>query len=223
MEKEGLTEAKRRILDLLKRRGRTTAAELADTLGLTDVAVRQHLQSLETLELVCSERQPAEGRGRPSLVWSLSRLASQLFPDRHSELTVGLIEAMRRAVGDRALERVIQTRAREQIDRYRSLLPGGRASLKSRIQALAELRTEEGYMAEVVVERPGRYLLVEHHCPICEAARCCTGLCSAELEVFQQALGSDVRIERTTHILAGDDRCTYRVRKDSSDQLFSGE
>jgi hypothetical protein len=39
----------------------------------------------------------------------------------------------------------------------------------------------------------------------------CTGLCGKELEVFQEVLGEDVRIERTEHIVAGARRCAYRV------------
>ena len=54
-------------------------------------------------------------------------------------------------------------------------------------------------------------LLVEHHCPIAEAARACTGLCQSELELFQRVLGDDVVVERTQHLMAGDMRCAYRV------------
>ncbi len=213
MEEKRLSEAKRRVVDLLKTQGAMTTAELSDKLGLTDVAVRQHLQSLEASQLVTQQTLPAKGRGRPSLCWSLTEDAAALFPDRHGELTVGLIDALRNAFGQEGLEKVIRTRAERQIDEYRNALPSASSSLKSRVAALARQRTAEGYMAEVVVERPGSYLLVEHHCPICEAATCCTGLCGAELEVFQRALGDDVCVERTSHLLSGDDRCVYRITK----------
>jgi len=52
---------------------------------------------------------------------------------------------------------------------------------------------------------------VENHCPICAAARLCTGLCREELNLFRKVLGRDVRIERISHILAGANRCAYRV------------
>ena len=67
-------------------------------------------------------------------------------------------------------------------------------------------------MAEVKREGRDAYLLIEHHCPICDAARCCVGLCGAELEVFERVLGPDVAIERTQHLLSGDERCVYRIR-----------
>lgn len=207
------TDAQRRIVELLKRRGPATAAELASALGMTDVAIRQHLQPLEAAGLALSQKQAIQGRGRPSMRWELTDLAMQLFPDRHGELTVGLIEAMSRAFGEAGLERIIQSRANEQVQGYRSLVPSAKSSLKSRVEALARQRTAEGYLAEVVVERPGCYLLIEHHCPICEAAKCCLRLCGAELEVFQKTLGPNVKVERTAHLLSGDRRCAYRIQK----------
>ncbi len=67
-------------------------------------------------------------------------------------------------------------------------------------------------MAEVR-EDEGGLLLLEHHCPICAAARLCTGLCREELALFAQVLGTGVAVERVSHILAGAGRCAYRVRE----------
>jgi predicted ArsR family transcriptional regulator len=57
----------------------------------------------------------------------------------------------------------------------------------------------------------GGYLLIENHCPICAAATACQGFCHAERDVFQRALGGDVSVERTEHIVSGDRRCAYRI------------
>ncbi len=206
-----MTRAKRRFLDRLKRGGPATADELAEATRLTGVAVRQHLAALRQLGLVRSRKRAPAGRGRPAEVWSLTELAHSLFPDRHSELTVGLIDAVRQAVGEEGLNRVVDVRAAEQVATYRARLPSPRASLKRRVESLADLRTAEGYMAEVVPDGAGSYLLIEHHCPICEAATSCIGLCNAELSVFQQAFGPDVSVERTQHLLSGDERCVYRI------------
>lgn len=209
---ERLSEAKRRLVELLKRTGPGTAGELAGKLGLTDVAVRQHLQALEANGLVTQEKQPPRGRGRPSVRWSLTSLADDLFPDRHADLTVGLIAAAREAFGADGLKRLIEVRSREQTAAYSRAVPGAKAPLAKRVRALAKQRTAEGYMAEAVAEDDGSLLLIEHHCPICEAARSCTGLCSAELEVFREVLGDGVSVERVEHLLAGGDRCAYRVQ-----------
>ncbi|MHC5023128.1 MAG: helix-turn-helix transcriptional regulator [Planctomycetota bacterium] len=213
-----LSEAKRQILTWLKRLGPSTARAVATRLGTTDVAARQHLATLADAGLVASEASapaPTEGRGRgrPSMRWSLTEQAHALFPDHHAELTVGLIDAIRETVGEKGLRRIAEVRARDQVTLYRDIVPPPGTSLRRRVEALARQRTAEGYMAEVVTERRGEYVLIEHHCPICDAAKTCSGLCQSELEVFRRTLGADVEVERTRHLLSGDDRCAYRIRK----------
>ncbi len=212
MAQETVTNAQKRLLDRIKRTGPMTAGHLAEMLGMTDVAVRQHLTVLERDGRVRQERRPVQGRGRPSMVWSLAPGADQVFPDRHADLTVDLINAMRREFGEEGLARIVAARADEQIDRYGADLPGTHAPLESRVQSLAAQRTAEGYMAEVACEEGGGYLLIEHHCPICPAARICAGLCAAELDVFRRVLGPDVSVERTAHALAGEARCAYLIQ-----------
>ena len=207
-----LTPAKRRVLDLLKRIGPAPASELARRLDLTDVAVRQHLAALEDRGLVDQTPNPPEGRGRPSSAWSLTETAHELFPDRHGDLTVSLIQATRRALGQEGLDRVVAQRGAQQLREYRKTLPASSAPLRKRVEALARQRTAEGYMAEVRKERgTDSFLLIEHHCPICDAARSCQGFCAAELDVFRGYLGRAVRVERIEHLLSDGECCAYRI------------
>jgi predicted ArsR family transcriptional regulator len=206
-----LTDAKRRILDRLKRADTLTAPEVAADFDLTDTAVRQHLEALEQAGLVERTSAPPQGRGRPPVRWRLTALANELFPDRHADLTVDLISGIREAVGEEGLERVVANRMERQLAAYRRTLPDPeRSTVKVRVRRLAEVRSAEGYLAEAVADGPDM-LLIEHHCPICEAAATCQGLCRSELELFQRALGADVVVERTHHVLSGDLRCAYRV------------
>ena len=214
MKSESLSDAKRRLLDLLKRSDPVTASWIAKRLGLTAVAVRQHLLGLEEVGLVTQEKQPPEGRGRPSVLWRLTPASAEVFPDRHAELTVGLIESAREAFGDDGLKKLIDVRSREQVKTYLRLLPGESAPLKERVEALTAQRSAEGYMAEAIDQGDGSLLMIEHHCPICDAARSCKGLCSAELDVFRRALGEGVRVERVQHLLSDGDRCAYLVTTD---------
>ena len=79
------------------------------------------------------------------------------------------------------------------------------------MRRLADIRSAEGYLAEVRDGEDGSLLLLEHHCPVCDAASTCQGLCRSELELFKAALGDDVAVERVQHLLAGDQRCAYRI------------
>ncbi len=198
-------------MDLLKREGPRDARSLAGQLGVTAMAVRQHLYDLQDEKLVTHRAEPRPV-GRPAKLWQLTEAAGRFYPDGHAALTVELLGALGQAFGAGGVERLVQVRARQQVDSYKKRLPR-RASLARRLQALADVRTEEGYMAEVITGAEGSLLLVENHCPICTAASACTGLCAAELEVFQKVLGDAVKLERTEHIVEGARRCVYRVEK----------
>jgi predicted ArsR family transcriptional regulator len=208
-----MTDAKRRLVERLKRVDSATASELATEFDLTDTAVRQHLESLQEAGLVrrvTTERSvgTAQGRGRPPARWQLTSAAGAAFPDRHVDLTVELIESIRTELGEDVLDRIIDARSKRQTAQYRSLV--GTGTIAVRVRRLAEQRNAEGYVAEVVSD--GRDLvLVEHHCPICVAASTCRGLCKSELEVFRATLGSDANVERIQHVFEGDQRCAYRI------------
>jgi predicted ArsR family transcriptional regulator len=152
----------------------------------------------------------ARPMGRPAKLWHLTPAADRFFPDRYAELTLGLLNSMKAAFGEAGLDRLLEVRTREQIQAYQAIVPHSQP-LQQRLEALAQQRTEEGYMAEVQAQTDGTFLLAEKHCPICAVATACTGLCRMELEIFQAALGEDSAIERIEHILAGDRRCVYRV------------
>jgi predicted ArsR family transcriptional regulator len=204
-----LSGAKRRIIERLKRADSATAPELAAEFGLTDTAIRQHLEALEMAELVERVAAPSSGRGRPPTHWRLAPAASTLFADRHADLTVDLITSIRTALGDEALEQVVRTRAERQLANYQGALVGA-TTVTEKVQRLAQLRSGEGYLAEAI-EADGHLELVEHHCPIRGAADSCSGLCSAELELFQIALGPDVSVAREQHLLDGGQRCAYTI------------
>jgi predicted ArsR family transcriptional regulator len=198
-----------RLLALLKTGGPQTAAELGTALGVTAEAVRQQLVKMSADDLVVA-RAESHGVGRPSQRWSLTPTGNSHFPDRHAELTLQLIRTVRTELGEAALDRLIEARSAEARLNYVATLEGS-ANLAERVARLAAIRSREGYMAEWQADGRG-YLLIENHCPICAAATECQGFCRTELELFGLALGPDVSIERTEHIVAGARRCVYRIQ-----------
>ena len=198
------------VLDLIKREGPIAAENLAEKLGVTAMAVRQHLAGLEAEGLAAHEAKPA-ARGRPAKYWRATEKAASHFPDSHALLATDLLGQMKKAFGDKGLDALLKLRTIDQAQTYGEALRGA-STLKVRLEALAAVRSREGYMAEVRQDpETGAWLFVENHCPICAAARLCTGLCREELALFQKVLGRDVTVERVSHILAGAGRCAYRV------------
>ena len=199
------------VLDLLKRRGPTDAKELAAQLGRTTMAIRLHLYGLRDEGLLegLTEHRPV---GRPATLWRLTREADRLFPDRHADLAAGSLAAAEQVFGSEGLEKMLAQLGDSRAAGYREQMPRG-ASLEQRVQILADLRTREGYMAEVQAQDDGSLLLLENHCPICVGASSCGLLCALEATVFQQVLGPRAHIERTEHVQAGARRCAYRIRR----------
>lgn len=205
----GLSGAKRRIVERLKRADTATAPEIAAEFGLTDTAVRQHLEQLESTGLVERTALPAAGRGRPPVRWRLTAEAEAHFADRHADLSVELIDGIRESLGEEALRSVLDSRAARQVAAYVAELQPAR-DLSSRVVRLAELRTAEGFLSEAVVDERS-IVLLEHHCPISDAATQCRHLCESELALFRSSLGPSVIVEREQHMLGGDQRCAYRI------------
>ena len=197
------------ILQLLKMRGPQTAMALSMHLAMTPEGARQHLAKLQARKLVV-HRDAREAVGRPKRYWRLSERGHGRFPDGHSQLMLDMVNAVRGEFGDAGLDQLIVAREKQMLKRYAERLRG-QPDLGARVQALAALRQEEGYMAESRADGEGGFLLIENHCPICAAAAVCQGFCRSELEVFRRALGPDVQIERGEHLLSGARRCTYRV------------
>jgi predicted ArsR family transcriptional regulator len=207
----GEGKTRRAIVNLLKTEGAMDSAQLAERLGLTAMAVRQHLYALQGEKLVTAEERPVPV-GRPAKHWRLTREADRLFPDAYAELSVALLDALGDAFGPAGRERVLQSRCARQQVAYTERIDAS-APLQEKLRQLAKIRTEEGYMAQVKREGEGSFLLVENHCPICAAATACQGFCQTELSLFRAVLGPGVNVERVEHILSNDRRCAYRITR----------
>jgi len=197
------------ILFQLKTLGPSRAEMLAARLGTSAQAARQALERLRRQSLVQFQDEVA-GRGRPRRVWRLTAAAAGHFPDTHGQLTVELLRDVRTTFGAGGVERLLATRGRTLTDLYRARLARCTRP-RQRLMRLADIRSEEGYMARVSASRDGGFLFIEDHCPICAAATACQGLCAVELAVFREVLGPGWTIDRVDHLLAGAGRCAYRM------------
>ncbi|WP_416306775.1 helix-turn-helix transcriptional regulator [Neptunicella sp. SCSIO 80796] len=198
-----------KILYMLKTRGSQKSQTLAKALGMTSMGARQHLLQLEQNKLVSSYSR-AEKVGRPSQYWQLTELAMKRFPDRHEQLTLSMIESVKSVFGNPGLEKLIYAREQQSEKEYLRLL-SNKTTLAERVHELAEIRSQEGYMAEYEQDKLGHFWLLENHCPICAAASQCQDFCRSELQLFQRCLLGLAEVSREEHILDGSRRCAYRI------------
>jgi len=198
-----------RILHSIKRDGAVTAKQLANDLNMTTMGARQHLQGLEDDGTLAFHDVKVKV-GRPTRHWSLTKKGHAQFADRHSELSVQVIDAVESIFGPEGLAQVAAKRESQTLAQYQQALADCN-SLEEKLEALTKLREQEGYMAELIKNEQG-FLLVENHCPICKAATRCPNLCQSELNVFQQLLGEAYTVQRSEHITQGERRCTYQIQ-----------
>ena len=142
-------------------------------------------------------RSRRSGVGRPARIWHLTGAASGQVPRQPRR--AGGRHAGRPAQGvrprrARATDRRAYEGAGEALPRADSRQAPRWARRSPR---LAAVRRDEGYMAESSRKSDGSLLLIENHCPICEAAQACQGLCAGELNLFR--IGARPRGEDRAH------------------------
>jgi DeoR family transcriptional regulator, suf operon transcriptional repressor len=201
------SSAKREILLLLKQRPDLSLAEVASSRGISKVAALHHLSALEDQGLV--ERSYAHRSiGRPAVHFRLSRRSSGLFPQAYAQMSLTALDFIERRLGRDAVVGLLQERAHEVADHSRSRVTG--ASLRDRVSALAQVRSEGGYMAEVAATKGSAVEMREHNCPILAIAGAYPEACEVERRMFESLLRA--RVETSHRVVAGDPVCRFLVR-----------
>jgi len=199
-----------RMLYFIKTKGPASTASLAKALEMTPEAARQQVLKLLTSGLIAGRQETGSGVGRPRQNWVLTEAGNGRFPDTHAQLTVQMIGSVRKLFGEEGMDRLIAQREADARATYLQVCRG--PTLQERLEQLATVRTQEGYMARVERDA-GDWLLIEDHCPICIAAASCQGFCRSELLLFQEVVGAEATVNREQHLLAGAARCVYRIAR----------
>ena len=207
-----MANTQEKILLRLKTRGPQSIKILADQLGVTSMGIRQHMAELERQDLVMKTQAARQTRGRPVHYWKLSDHGHSGFADRHGDAAVALILSVRNELGENGLDTVVKSAHNSLRRRYRQALEQCAPDPEPRLQCLAELRSEDGFMAEIRL-LPDGWLLIENHCPQSAMASACPAYCEAELELFRSVLGSRFSVQRSEHLLSNNRRCAFRIQE----------
>lgn len=193
------------ILIALKRAQPLTAKDLAGQRGVSPNGIRHHLKELEADGLVAYGREQ-RGVGAPTFAYRLSALGEALFPRRYEETLTELLERVSERQGRDAAVGLFVEHYEMLGRRLSAELEGG--TPERRLDAVARVMTEAGYMAEWD-ERGGRFRLAEHNCALRAVAERFPEICAAEEKFLQEALAASV--ERRQHIVSGCNACEYAI------------
>lgn len=202
-----LGETRAQIVGLLHAGG-ATVADLAGATELSQVAIRRHLRQLVADGLVEGRTVRSPGPGRPAVRYSLTARGERLFPDRSSELADDVLTFLHDERGKTEMIAFLRWRQKRQQEHYAAALDGIDA-LDDRVALLAELLSEDGFLAEAHADANG-YELTQKHCAIKDAAAAHPQLCAFEAALFRQLLGA--RVNRRQTIAGGSATCVCDVR-----------
>ena len=201
---------RQRVSQSILEHGPSTAAALAERLGLTAAAVRRHLDVLlERGHLVASDQRVygSRGRGRPAKVFVLSDAGRAAFYSAYDDIAIQALEFLSEQVGPDAVTRFAASRAAAVEQRYADSLAAADPEVTP-AQALAGALTGDGYVASVQPSALGEQLC-QHHCPVAHVAAEFPQLCDAETEVISRLVGTHV--QRLATIAHGDGVCTTHI------------
>jgi len=201
--------ADRSLLDLIRRHGPLTVAELAERQGVTPTAIRNRLTRLVGSGMV--ERRVAHGgRGRPRHTYEASAEAHRRLGQNYADLAVVLWDEMMRTVEDRKLRRVLFGRITERLaELYRSQVTGD--GWEGRLVQLGSVLHDRGIEAEVAWTEPGLSpVLKQHSCPYYELAEADRAVCAMERKMFEKVLGRGLRLSQCR--LDGHRSCDFEAK-----------
>ncbi|HSI92323.1 MAG TPA: metalloregulator ArsR/SmtB family transcription factor [Jiangellaceae bacterium] len=208
-----------RVARKILENGPSTAAWLADRLGLTPAAVRRHLDALLADGMI-EAREPRvyghRGRGRPAKVFALTEAGRDAFEQAYDDLAVSALQFLAETGGEKLVADFARQRIAALEERYRPVV--SKAAAEERAEALARVLTADGYAASARSSpvAPGDQLC-QHHCPVAHVAERFPQLCEAETEAFARLLGTHV--QRLATIAHGDGICTTHIPRGPAQEV----
>jgi len=191
----------------LLREGEWTVDDLADRLGLTDNAVRFHLDALERAGTVQKGALRRSGAaGQPAVLYSLSASGEEAFSRAYAPVLIAFLDELR--------ERMTTTQLVSFLKRIGKRLaqdaPATAGTLATRVNGAAELLNALGGVTTVTKLGDG-YQIVGRACPLSRAVEADNCVCSAVTSLVAEVVGADVteRCDRSGH-----PRCCFEISSD---------
>jgi predicted ArsR family transcriptional regulator len=210
------TVGRDRLARELLKLGPITASDLAESLGISAVAVRKHLDDMSEKSLVKSHEiapfGPAKpkGRGRPARVYSLTSEGRDFFENQYQSLAQEAVTYLATTFGDKAVKDFALSRANEMLKKY-SLILNKAKDVTEKVEILSSALSVDGFAATTDKGSGPTHTiqLCQHNCPIAHVAEQHPEFCDAELDAFSQLLG--VNVTRLSTIANGGNICTSLV------------
>lgn len=205
-----LTGTKKQLIDLIKRQGTLTIDGAVEQMDLAKTTLREHLLQLERDGYIQREYNRS-GPGRPSLQYQLTQQGHSLFPSYESALIRELIQYLKDKGDEKTVELFFESFWNERFAKAQRRMNNiSENDAQLRLQALAKILEEEGFMPEFDLDEKEDALTVKAcNCPFSEVVKETHLPCKLEALFYKKLFNEQA--ERTTHIASGDFACTYNI------------
>lgn len=196
---------------LLQKKQGLSIDGLADALGISRNAVRQHLTALERDGLVTKGAMLPSG-GRPQQAYVLSSKGQEKFPRQYSWFAGLLIADALSNTGTAALERRFGQLGKKEGKKLSDTLSGAPGSVE-RFANLAEAMTKLGYHAHFHDAEKSSGTPPEikaYNCVFHELATTHPSVCSLDVALIENASGS--KIQHASCMVRGGSCCRFVMR-----------
>ncbi len=202
------SDTKRKLLELMKRRGEITLHDAVAVIDRTRPTLRNHLDQMGRDGLV-ARRSQQQGRGRPSMCYRLTPVAERLFPKREGAVFAEFLSYLKEEDQDDLIADFFASFWETRLEAVRERVDGPveGADRQQVIDALKTVLRKEGFMPTVSQEEE-RITIRECNCPFSRIVETTEAPCSFEGCFYETLFGE---AERTSHIAGGDDACAYEL------------
>ncbi|HEY6059586.1 MAG TPA: MarR family transcriptional regulator [Gemmatimonadales bacterium] len=201
----GLGETQRSILLLLKQLGPATQAEVGRQLPFAPATLREHLRTLTAHGLVQRQGSRRGKRGRPEVIYALTRRGDALFPHGEAAVLRDLVVHLAKHGHLELIEQFFAERAA--VRRPAALARVCELIGAARFTEVARILADEGFMAQVDGTL-GEPTLRICHCPIRDLVDVTQAPCRYEQALIAELLGQS--LERIEYLPEGRASCLYR-------------
>ncbi len=199
---------RQKIVELLKERGRATVEELADAVGLTQMAVRHHLNVLQAENLVAASSVRRKSHpGRPQQLYVLTEAANELFPEEYYHLADYLLDEVKASLGKAGLDELLRRIASRMAAEAPPMRSGQR--LEEHLDRAVQFLGQKGFTARWEVAGDKTIFIRMLTCPYRQVAREHNEVCHLDMQIIKEMLNVDP--VQLTCMANGDEYCTYRI------------
>lgn len=200
------------IILALKSEGDLSLMELSNRIGISKMAVLNHIQKLEQQGMV-ARRLIKTKVGRPYYKFSVSEKSKTEMAPSDMTMLNEFVEYMDEKGHSEIMDDFLKTRYSQVRMEYEKKLSN--LNLEQKVEALVKLREEENYFPELKNGGKDNYELLEFNCPIFSISKKFGQSCALETQLFSSVLNRDVT--STHRQVDGSDVCKFLIRKELKD------